>query len=234
MDDWDNVDGVPLAELDTSGAAPSEIVLAGPDRIIITEASELAISVEGDAKAGQALRFDRNGDRLTIARDRNIFDGSGRATILVSMPPPAELGIAGSGAIEAASMARQDAQLEIAGSGNIVVGAIDADRLEVEIAGSGDVTAAGRATRLSIEIAGSGDVNFADLTADDVSVEIAGSGDVELASDGVVAAEIAGSGDVTVYGSASCSVESAGSGSLTCRPPETAAAASRREVAADE
>ncbi|MBD2843225.1 DUF2807 domain-containing protein [Erythrobacter sp. KMU-140] len=234
MDDWESVDGVPLAELDMSGAAPSKLVLAGPDRVFITEASELAISVEGDTKAGEALRFDRDGDRLTIARDRNIFDGSGVAMVLVSMPAPSELGIAGSGQIEAESMASDSAEIEIAGSGDIKVGNIDADRLEVEIAGSGNVTAIGRAINVSIEIAGSGDVDFANLSADDASVEIAGSGDVELASDGTVSAEIAGSGDVTVYGSASCSVQSAGSGSLTCRPAETAAAAPERAIAADE
>jgi len=38
-------DGVPLAELDMSGAAPTELVLAGPDKVIVTEGEKLDILV---------------------------------------------------------------------------------------------------------------------------------------------------------------------------------------------
>lgn len=222
MDGWDEVEGVPLAELDTSGEAPTEIMLAGPDKVVITEGDGLTITLEGNAQAGDALRFDREGDRLTIARDNSVYDRSDAAIVRITMPAPSELGIAGSGTIEAVSMA-SNAEIEIAGSGTISIERIEAESLSVEIAGSGDVAAAGSATTLSIEIAGSGDVRFAELTADDVTVEIAGSGDVELASNGTVSADIAGSGDVVVFGNATCSVSTAGSGSLTCRPaPATA------------
>lgn len=233
INDWGEVEGVPLAELDMSGDAPSEITLAGPDKVMIAEGDTLTITLEGDDEAGDALRFDRDGNRLTIARDSKIYDGSRPAIVRMTMPAPGALGIAGSGTIEAASMA-STAEIEIAGSGAITVDSIEADRLDVEIAGSGDVMAAGTASVLSIEIAGSGDVRLAELTADDVSVEIAGSGNVSLASNGKVDAEIAGSGDVVVVGSATCTVSTAGSGSLTCRPgPETADAGATEEVAAD-
>ena len=45
-------DGVPLSELDMSGDPPTELVLAGPDKIIITDGDALAIDVEGDDEAG--------------------------------------------------------------------------------------------------------------------------------------------------------------------------------------
>lgn len=225
--DWQEVEGVPLAEFDMAGEAPTRITLAGPDRLVITEGETLDITLEGDSQAGEALRFDRDGERLTIARDREIFDGSGEAIVRMSVPAPSYLAIAGSGSIEAASMAR-DATLEIAGSGSIDVTRIEAQSLDVEIAGSGDLRAAGITERLTVEIAGSGDVHLGKLMADDVSVEIAGSGDVDLASNGTVNAEIAGSGDITVTGSATCSLDSAGSGSLTCRR------ATEREEAAAE
>lgn len=233
MNNWGEVDGVPLADLDMSGDAPTQITLAGPDRVMIAEGDVLTITLEGNEAAGEALRFDRDGSRLTIARDSKIYDGSSPAIVRMTLPAPSGLAIAGSGRIESASMASA-AEIEIAGSGAISVERIEAERLDVEIAGSGDVMAAGTATVLSIEIAGSGDVQLAELTADDVSVEIAGSGDVTLASNGKVNAEIAGSGDVVVVGSATCTVSTAGSGSLTCRPgPEAASAGDSEEVAAD-
>ena len=233
MDDWEEVSGVPLAELDVSGDPPTSIELAGPDRVVITDGEGLTITLDGDDEAGEALRFDRDGNRLTIARDRSVYGGSNSALVRIAMPSPSALAIAGSGRIEAANMA-SNAEIEIAGSGAISVAEIAAEKLEVEIAGSGDVKAAGTATALEVEIAGSGDVRLGELTADDVSIEIAGSGNVDVSSDGRVDADIAGSGDVRVTGSATCSVQTAGSGSLTCRPrADTAAAEPEEEVAAD-
>lgn len=227
---WERVDGVPLAELDTSGDAPDTIWLAGPDKVVITEGDTLSITLDGDDEAGEAMRFEREGSRLSIARDPEVYDGRGEAIVRITMPAAANLEIAGSGEIEADTVA-SSAELEIAGSGDITVANVDSESLEVEIAGSGDVRAAGRTQRLSVEIAGSGNVDLSELMSDDVSVGIAGSGDVRLASNGTVDANIAGSGNVTVIGSASCSVSSAGSGSVNCRPAETASADEATEVA---
>ena len=229
MTDWGEVEGVPLAELDMSGDAPTKIALAGPDKLVISDGDSLSISLEGSDEAGEALRFDREGGRLTIARDGKVYDGSRTATVVMTVPSPNTLTVAGSGTIEAASMA-SSAEIEIAGSGAVAVNSLEADRLEIEIAGSGDVTAAGTATVLSVEIAGSGDVNMSDLMADDASVEIAGSGDVTFASEGSVNADIAGSGDVVVIGSATCTQSIAGSGSLTCRPSSSYAEATEEEA----
>ncbi len=229
---WNEVDGVPLAELDVSGDAPGAITLVGPDRLVITEGDVMAITVEGSADAGEALRFDLDGDELTIARDQNVYDGSGNAEIRLTIPAPKSLGIAGSGAIEAATMAKS-AEIEIAGSGSITVTSLDADELDVDIAGSGDVTAAGTANALAIDIAGSGNVRLRELMADTVTVSIAGSGDVEVSSNGSVKANIAGSGDISVTGSASCSVETAGSGTLTCNSGPAADAASPEDATAE-
>lgn len=230
--DWGEVSGVSLAELDMSGDPPTDIQLAGPDSIEITEGAGLEITVEGDSEAGDALRFDRDGNRLTIARDNNVYDGNGKAIVRIMMPAPSTLGVAGSGDIRSAAMA-SSANVEIAGNGKINVDSLTAERLEVEIAGSGDVEAKGTAQNLSVEIAGSGNVDLTELLADDVEVEIAGSGDVVVASNGRVNAEIAGSGDVRVIGTASCTVDTAGSGSLTCSPAESDAASPADETAAN-
>ncbi len=112
--DWDEeVSGVPLAELDMSGDAPDTIRLRGPDKVVISEGDTLTITLDGNEDAGEALRFDRDDNRLSIARDKDVYDGSRTATVLISMPAPSNLEIAGSGNIEAATMA-SEAEIEIA------------------------------------------------------------------------------------------------------------------------
>ena len=231
--DWNKVDGVPLAELDMAGETPDEIYLVGPDKLIITDGDVMAITVEGNADAGEALRFDLDGNKLTIARDQDVYSGSGKAEIRLTIPAPKSLGIAGSGDIEAAKMASR-AEIKIAGSGRIAVASIDAEQLTVDIAGSGDVSAAGTAKDLGIDMAGSGNVRLGELMADTVTVEIAGTNNVDLASNGSVSGEIAGSGKINVTGSAECTVETAGSASLICRAAPAAADAPVADDAAEQ
>lgn len=209
-------DGVPLSELDMTGAAPNAIALAAPDKVIITEGDSLDITVEGDADAAEALRFDLDGSDLAIYREDG-WDNNGSNTIRITMLAPREIDVAGSGNIETAVI-DDDAEINIAGSGEVTVERVAATRLEVNIGGSGEATAAGAAESLEVNIGGSGDVNFGELTADDVEISIGGSGDVTLASDGTVEASIAGSGDVNVTGNAKCTVSAMGSGTLNCSP----------------
>jgi hypothetical protein len=211
-------DGVPLAELDMTGDAPRAVALYGPDTLIITEGDTLNVTVEGDEQAVAALRFDRDGDTLGVMRDGEWKD-TGKATVRITMPAPREIDMAGSGTINAATMA-EEAEINSAGSGQISVGTLTAKRLEISMAGSGTVRASGSAERLEISIAGSGDTELDGLTADRAEVSIAGSGDVRFASDGEVEASIAGSGDVRVVGTAKCEVSSMGSGKVTCGPAQ--------------
>lgn len=232
--EWDEVDGVALSEFDQSGDAPTELSLAGPDEVVITEGETLSISLEGSSEAGNALRFDRRGDELRIARDNNVFGGSDKAIIRITMPAPSGLEIAGSGKINSAVMA-SEADIDIAGSGAVSIAEVDADRLDIDLAGSGTVAAAGSVERLTIEMAGSSVLSLGDLMADDVKINIAGSGNVDVASNGIVDAEIAGSGNIVVTGSATCTLDSAGSGTMTCRPaPEAAASESEDDTLSAE
>ena len=205
-------EGVPLEELDMSGAAPTELALLGPDNIVLTEGSALAITVEG-ADTDQ-LRFVLDGNSLGIMREGN-YSGSG-ATVNIIMPAPAEISVAGSGSISAEKLASK-AGVNIAGSGSLDVADVDADELEVVVAGSGRTRmAAGSVRKLELSILGSGKADLAGVRTDDAEVNIAGSGDSALASDGQVEVNIMGSGDVTVTGNAQCKVSSMGSGTVTC------------------
>lgn len=210
-------DGVPLAELDLSGPAPSQLVLGSGDTVILTEGETLAIAIEGDEATGKELRFVRKDGSLAIARSSGLFGKESPATIRITMAAPSELVIGGSGTIETATVAGK-AELVIGGSGTIAVEKIAAEKLEITIGGNGSVKGAGTAEKLEVTIGGSGDVDLAGLKADKAEITIGGSGNVAFASDGVVEASIAGSGDITVTGSARCTAKAFGSGTLNCKP----------------
>ena len=208
-------DGVPLSELDLSGKAPTEVVLAGPDIVNITP-GEFDIQVTGDSDAVARMRFKLEHGALSVMREDGDWNSEdGVATVNITMPAPDELTIAGSGKMTSAELAG-DAEVTIAGSGSLETSSVAATKLEVTIAGSGTYTAAGHADALELSVLGSGKAAMAGLTADEAEINVAGSGDAEFASDGEVEADILGSGNVAVSGSASCTLDSAGSGQLTC------------------
>lgn len=215
----DGEKGVPLAELDMSGAAPSEVALLGPDRVHITDGDKLAITVDGDDAVKSQLRFVLTDGKLGISRAKWKSDEPrGIATVNVTMPAPRKLVMAGSGQIDAASLKGDDANIVVAGSGTITAPGTEVGTLKLDIAGSGKVTAGGTAKTLKTMIAGSGEADFAGLHVDDADITVAGSGNMRFASDGDVKAKIMGSGSVAVKGRAKCTVKSMGSGQLVCEP----------------
>ncbi len=208
-------EGVPLAELDMSGDAPTGVAMGGSDSVVITTGDEFTIDVDGSDEAIERMRFVLSEGTLAIGRANDSSNGGGTATILITMPAPGTLAMGGSGTIEADTMA-SDAEIVVGGSGSISVGSIEADSLEVVIGGSGSATAWGTAERLEITIGGNGSANMADLQVERGEVNIGGSGDATFASDGRVEANIFGSGSVRVIGSATCEANTIGSGSLVC------------------
>ncbi len=209
-------EGKPLSELDLSGAPPQELVLLGPDEVRITPGDKLAISVEGDAEAKDALRFTLKDGSLGILRKDKLLGKDGKiALITVTMPALREVVMAGSGKIQAEALA-SEAKVTIAGSGNIESPSVSADKLDLTIAGSGNFRGAGNVKALDVTVAGSGSAAMDALKAESAKVTIAGSGDASFASDGEVEASIVGSGNITVKGRARCKLKAMGSGKLVC------------------
>lgn len=217
-------DGVPLSELDMSGVVPTKLVLAGPDKVVVTEGEKLAITVSGDQEAIEGLRFNLEDGTLGIMR-RKDWKAQGVATVAVTMPPIREIVLAGSGDITAPALV-DGAEVNIAGSGTVAIDRVRSSTLDVNVMGSGTLSAAGTADRLDLNLAGSGMLDARALKVDRAEINIAGSGGGEFASDGKVEARIAGSGNVTVYGRADCSVKAMGSGTVRCRPADAAQATS--------
>ncbi len=221
-------DGVPLAELDMSGDPPHEVVLAGPDTVLIIDGAALDIDVEGDPGAVDALRFSLEEGTLGIMRENREPNIDGRAIVRVTMPSPRALVLAGSGQIEADSLVG-DASVTIAGTGEARTRNVDADKLAMTLAGTGTYAGQGEARDLELTIAGSGTADMRGLQVERADVTIAGSGDATFASDGTVDASIMGSGEVTVVGRARCTVSVMGSGRLHC---ETGAAETAAQTGA--
>ncbi|WP_298285705.1 head GIN domain-containing protein [Novosphingobium sp.] len=207
--------GVPLADLDTSGPAPTAIALLGPDNVRVVRGDKLAITVEGEG--ADTLRFALSEGQLGIAREGwKIGQQTKAATVNVTLPMLSNVMLAGTGTLVTDQMGGADAKIVIAGAGTVEARAIDAQKLEVDVVGSGKLRAAGKAKDLNLTIAGSGDAEMDGLNADTAKVDVAGSGNARFASNGQVKANIMGSGEVRVFGRATCTVSSMGSGKLVC------------------
>ena len=207
--------GVPLAELDMSDGAPTELVLAGPDKVIVEDGNALDIDVSGDAEAVDLVRFTLKDGTLGVLREKGSWKDTGHAVIRVTMPAPKSITIAGSGSVEAANMA-EDAEINIVGSGSLNVSELKAAKADVTVAGSGSITASGSADRLDLNIVGSGNADLEGVQVERADVTVAGSGDATFASDGKIDATILGAGTVRVIGRATCEVSSMGSGKVIC------------------
>lgn len=226
-------DAVPLAELDMNGAAPTKLVVAGPDKVVVRDGAKLDIDVSGDQAAVDALRFSIDKDTLAVTREKNSWKDKGIATVTVTLPKLASLTVAGSGDIDVASM-KEATEVTIAGSGRAKVADLSADKFAMTIAGSGDFEAAGAVETLDLTIAGSGRAAMAGLKVAKADISVAGSGEAEFSSDGKVDASIVGSGRVTVLGRADCTVSAVGSGKLNCKPAQGDAGTGPESPAAPE
>ncbi|MXP26485.1 hypothetical protein GRI39_10585 [Altererythrobacter indicus] len=209
------MEGQTLSELDLTSQSFDKVTLAGPDVLEITSGTTPSLTAEGDEQAKKALRFRLEDGTLLIGR--NDKDGAGRnaARIHLTMPPPAELALKGSGDITTQELG-QTGKLSIAGSGSINAQSVQAQSLNASISGSGDLRAKGSTDQLKVSIAGSGNVYMSELTASTASVKISGSGDVAVRALDHADVSVAGSGDVDVYGTAECTQKVSGSGTVTC------------------
>lgn len=207
--------GVPLAELDLAGIAPTSIALRGPDNVRVTRGDKLTVTVVGEG--ADKLRFTLDEGELSVLRDDWKMGTAQRAaTVNVTLPLLSGIVLAGSGNLITDQLAGSKAKIFIAGSGTVEARAIDANELDVALAGVGKLKAGGKAKELKVSIAGSGDAEMDGLNADTVSVDVAGSGNARFASNGNVTGNILGSGEVRVFGRAKCQINSIGSGKMVC------------------
>ena len=210
---YGDFDGVPLAELDTSGTPPRGVSIGGVDTLVVTRGEAFQIDVEGDDEARDLVRFALEGGMLKVGR----ANGSSRdtATIRVTLPEVTSAAVGGSADLEIDYMAG-DATIAVGGSGDARIGEIDAASLKVSVGGSGDLEARGKADSIDLSVGGSGTADLKNLSVTRASVAIGGSGDAKLSSNGEVTGAVGGSGGLEISGGADCRVKTSGSASVDC------------------
>jgi len=108
-------------------------------------------------------------------------------------------------------------QLGVSGSGTVEATRLDGEQLAMSISGSGDITAAGRTEDVTISIGGSGSCNAAGLIAKRAKVAVRGSGDATVNAQDELEAIVAGSGSIWYVGSPKIESSISGSGEIKPR-----------------
>lgn len=195
----------PFHGVELATSAHVEVVIGGDD----------TLTIEGDDNIVPLIETVVRNGVLTIrpVRKNMQFDGR-RVRIVVKARNVDNLGVAGSGRLEAKRVRADKLAIDVAGSGALDIDGIEAKTVDVSVAGSGKVEAAGQATRADISIAGSGKADTARLGVRHARVSVSGSGQSVLAASGTITANVTGSGSVGYYGDAQLTKAVAGSGTV--------------------
>lgn len=196
-----------------------KIEVAGPYDVKVVSGGDGAISARGGENLLNETDVVVEGDTLKIMpKKRKGFRwgwSDGKAVFTVNATALRGAAIAGSGGIAVDKVAG-DFDGDVAGSGALNLASVAGGKIKLAIAGSGDVSAAGKADSVDLSIAGSGDINAGGLAAQTADVSIAGSGNITANASGTADVSIMGSGDVELTGGAKCNVSKHGSGDVRC------------------
>ena len=163
------------------------IVRTGTESLEVTADDNLVSLFTSEVKDGTLY--------LSVAKDRSL---SGKRPVYkVTVSDLRQLGISGSGTVDATGL--------------------DGEGLAMSVAGSGEITAAGRVDDLTISISGSGSCNAADLSAKRAKVAVRGSGDLTVNAQDELEAIVSGSGSIWYVGSPKITSNISGSGSIKQR-----------------
>lgn len=210
-------DSSAIVGADISSETIDEVVLLGPDKLIVRKGASPGISASGNEDIVKLLRYEMDGNTLRIGRsDEESKWSDGSATITLTLPQLKGFKLAGSGDAEIDEISGDDADISLAGSGDLTVKSLVAKSVQGKIAGSGNMNLSGSGETAAFSIAGSGDIKANGYKTGNANLKITGSGNIDIASDGEVDAKIMGSGDINVTGSAKCKSKSMGSGNFSC------------------
>ncbi|QBE62279.1 head GIN domain-containing protein [Pseudoduganella lutea] len=195
----------PFHGVELATGAHVEVVIGGDD----------TLTIEGDDNIVPLIETVVRNGVLTIRPVKKTMQIDGRRVrIVVNARNVDNLGVAGSGRLEAKRVRADKLAIEVAGSGALDIDGIEAKTVDVSVAGSGKVEVAGQATRADISIAGSGKADTARLNVQHAAVSVSGSGQSVLTARATLTANVTGSGSVGYYGDAQLTKAVAGSGSV--------------------
>lgn len=206
----------PLASLkDFRGVA-----LAGPDNVVITQASSFSVRAEGDPRAVKRLKlYVQNGVLHVGRQDRQgWFGGDDKgATVHVALPALGSLALIGSGNMRADRLAGAQVKAELTGPGDLTIAQLEADRADLSLTGSGDLQVVGRAKTAKLNATGSGNIRAERLNTDHASLDLIGTGDIYVHVSEGATISLMGTGDAHVVGTTACKVSAVGTGEAECK-----------------
>lgn len=187
---------LPMVRTDSSGdtlrlGVEGRIQTSMPLRVVLTTPQLTRVDSNGSGKLaisglqGGALSLKQNGSRSVQL--------SGRVSRL-------DLGLNGSGSVNASGLEAGSTQASINGSGRLNLGQVRGDSLSVELHGSGGVNASGQVRSMNVRTYGSGSADLAGLSSQGAQLSAYGSGSISAAVTQSVMADTSGSGHITVYG----------------------------------
>ncbi len=105
-------------------------------------------------------------------------------------------------------------QLGVSGSGSVDAAGLDGEALAMSIAGSGEITVAGWIDDVTVSISGSGTCNAAGLKAKRAKAAVRGSGELTVNASDELDANVIGSGTIMYIGSPKVTSNISGSGAI--------------------
>jgi hypothetical protein len=159
----------PFSAIDLSGESALTVRVGGPQSVVVSADDNLVERVTTTVEGG-TLVVDTEGS----------FRTTSPMSITVVVPSLEELGLSGSGAVDAEG--------------------VRGEQLVVLLSGDGLVHAAGRVGTLDVTLSGTGDADLAGLVAADVRAELGGTGRIEVHASRTLDASITGTGTITYRG----------------------------------
>lgn len=213
----------------------TQVAVQGQGTAIITQGDEESLTIEAEDNLLPYLETTVQDGVLQLRTRAGILLAPTQPIIFhITLKTVTSLGVAGSGAITAASLDTTDLALNISGSGEITLEALTTDTLTNRISGAGTLTVhnlvaetvanaisgagtfdlTGTTTEQTITISGNGTVQAAELQSETVQVTILGAGAVTVDASDTLAVKISGSGTVAYRGTPHITQHISGAGTV--------------------
>jgi hypothetical protein len=188
--------------------------------LIIVEAAESKVSIEGPDDLIDILKTDVKNETLTITYANNWrIKNSKKVTIMVYGQGLERVHANGSAKVRSLGPIKTEAfEFQLNGSGDLDFELSNCLYVNGKIKGSGNVRLNGQpAKHQTFHISGSGDIDAYNMPAEEVEINISGSGQATVWAHAYLKARIAGSGNIYYYGTPQTDIDISGSGKVVQR-----------------
>jgi len=186
----------------------------GDYHVSVMPGTEFSVQVKAESNLLPYIETELHGTKLNIGTiGLHSIHHHYPIEVFITQPQLTELNLSGSGFIKTGTFTCNNLQIGISGSGDIEAQII-AKSVAAKISGSGNIILAGNADTSDYRISGSGKIKTYDLIQNHCQSSISGSGDVYANVVESLNASISGSGCVYYIGNPSVQTSISGSGKV--------------------